>query len=161
MVGPRVVVATENDTVYVLDSAHGSVLWSRHLGEPVPNARILPAISDRSLCDATPWFGITSTPVVDPVTQSLYVVDYADPGRYEFVALDLVTGDIRWRTPIEPPGFDPLVQQQRAALLLSGSFVYAGFGGFNGDCGRYLGWLVGAPAAGRHGQPRSNRTRRR
>src|ERR1022692_2891952 len=34
--GRRIYVATENDTVYALSAATGSVQWSAHLGSPVP-----------------------------------------------------------------------------------------------------------------------------
>ena len=57
LVGDRVIVATENDTVYSLNASDGSVVWSTHLGQPVP-ATSLP-------CGDVDPVGITSTPVVD------------------------------------------------------------------------------------------------
>ena len=36
----RVYVATENDTVYALSAATGAVVWSTHLGHPVPAASL-------------------------------------------------------------------------------------------------------------------------
>jgi hypothetical protein len=35
------------------------------------------------------------------------------------------------------------VQQQRAALALSGDYIYVAYGGLDGDCGIYHGWVVG------------------
>jgi outer membrane protein assembly factor BamB len=44
---------------------------------------------------------------------------------------------------VDPPGADPLVQQQRAAMSLSNGVVYVPYGGLEGDCGNYHGWIVG------------------
>ena len=64
------------------------------------------------------------------------------------VALDVGTGAVRWERPIDPPGSDYETEQQRAALALSNGRVYVSYGGLFGDCGRYHGWVVGAPASG-------------
>ncbi|MFZ0379118.1 MAG: PQQ-binding-like beta-propeller repeat protein [Solirubrobacteraceae bacterium] len=48
----RVVAATENDTVYVMAARTGRILWSRHLGEPVPSG-------DLPCGDISPLVGIT------------------------------------------------------------------------------------------------------
>ena len=56
IVGSEVIVATENDTVYVLDVSTGAVRWSRHLASPVPSG--LP-------CGNIDPSGITGTPVAD------------------------------------------------------------------------------------------------
>ncbi len=60
-VSGRVIVATENDSVYALDPASGHVLWRRHLGTPVP-------LTSLPCGDIDP-LGITSTPVYDPGSQ--------------------------------------------------------------------------------------------
>ena len=54
----RVIVATENDTVYALSSTTGSVEWSTHLGTPVPSGSL-------PCGDISPTVGITGTPVID------------------------------------------------------------------------------------------------
>src|SRR5438309_5003772 len=36
LVGRQVIVATQNDTVYALAASDGSVIWKKHLGQPVP-----------------------------------------------------------------------------------------------------------------------------
>ena len=43
----RVFVATENDTVYALAADTGAVLWSTHLGTPVPSGDLRAATSAR------------------------------------------------------------------------------------------------------------------
>jgi outer membrane protein assembly factor BamB len=67
--GPRdlLVVATTNNTVYAFDAATHAQVWARWLGAPVKGVKL--ALYEN-------W-GITSTPVVDPDTGTLYVVRWA------------------------------------------------------------------------------------
>ncbi len=141
-VGGRVIVATENDSVYALDPTNGHVLWRRHLGTPVPLAS-LP-------CGDIDPLGITSTPVYDPGSQSLFVVAEVSGPHHVLVALDPATGALRWSRGVDLPGNNPLAYQQRAALALGRGYVYIGFGGLAGDCGAYRGEVVGVPVSG-HG----------
>ncbi len=137
----RVYVATEQDSVYALDASSGRVVWQTHLGSPVPR-RELP-------CGNIDPVGITSTPVVDTSTGTLYAVGLFEPVHHELVALDIGTGAIRFRQPIDPPGADAHTHLSRAALTLANGLVYVSFGGRFGDCGAYHGWVVAArPADG-------------
>ncbi len=137
--GGRVIVATENDSVYAFDATTGREAWRAHLGTPVSGGE-LP-------CGNIDVSGITSTPVIDPTSGVVYVVTFQ---RFEhrLVALDLATGAVRWQRRIDPPGADPRTHQQRAALALSHARVYVAYGGLYGDCGDYHGWVLGAPASG-------------
>jgi outer membrane protein assembly factor BamB len=139
-VGNQVFIATEGDTVYALDATTGQVQWQTHLGEPVPRSE-LP-------CGNIDPTGITSTPVVDSRRGLLYVVPFLMPAHHELVALDLASGAERFRRPIDPPGVDPKVEQQRSALALAGDQVLVAYGGLFGDCGNYRGFVIGAPADG-------------
>ncbi|HZD79670.1 MAG TPA: PQQ-binding-like beta-propeller repeat protein [Actinomycetota bacterium] len=136
----RVFVATESDSVYALDAASGQVAWRRHLGEAVPRSA-LP-------CGNIDPTGITGTPVIDPSTGVLYAVTFVQPGRHDLVALDTADGSVRFRRPIDPPGLDPLVEQQRPALTISDGRVYVAYGGLFGDCGEYHGAVVGSALDG-------------
>jgi len=138
-----VIVATENDSVYVLNATSGQQLWHTHLGTPVPGGDLPCGNIDPS--------GITGTPVIDTTTKTVYAVTFT---RFEhrLVALDLVTGHVRWQRPIDPPGADPRTHQQRAALALSRQRVYVPYGGLYGDCGDYHGWVLAAPASGPTGR---------
>jgi outer membrane protein assembly factor BamB len=144
IVGTTVVVATENNTVYGLSVATGSVLWQAHLGPPVPNSS-LP-------CGNIDPVGITSTPVVDPVAGRLYVVGLVQPSgqaiRYELAAISLSTGAIIYQETLSVSGLDPQHHIQRGALTLLDGYVYIPFGGRYGDCTPYHGWLVGASTSG-------------
>jgi outer membrane protein assembly factor BamB len=141
IVGTEVIVATENDTVYALDTSSGAVRWSRHLAAPVTGG--LP-------CGNVDPSGITGTPVADVATGRLWVVTFTDQPSYQHTLweLDLATGRTESQRPIDVSGSDPSAQQERGALVLLGSRVYVPFGGLYGDCSDYKGRVVGAPVSG-------------
>jgi len=151
VIGRRVFVATENDSVYALDAASGANVWRTHLGTPMPGSS-LP-------CGDIDPVGITGTPVADAEAGLIWVVPFVKPGHYQLVALDVGNGSVRWRRNIDPPGADPLALGQRAALALSNGTVYIAFGGRLGDCGVYSGWVVGIKADG-SGSPLTYRANR-
>lgn len=140
VVGGRIFVATEGDSVYALDVQSGRTLWRTHLGQPVSRGQLPCGDIDPS--------GITGTPVADLQSDRLWLVTFVQPGRHDLVSLDLADGSVRARRSIDPPSADPLVLQQRAALALSDGIVYVAFGGLFGDCGTYNGWVVGARTDG-------------
>ena len=82
-----VFVATENDTVYAFDAdgLSNTPLWKKHLGTP-------PANNDSE--GISPILGITSTPVIDSTTGTMYVLTDTQEGNRTFRlhALDLTTG---------------------------------------------------------------------
>ena len=94
----KVIVATENDSVYALDAATGQQLWRAQLGTPVSGGDLPCGNIDPS--------GITGTPVIDPAAGVLFAVTFQ---RFEhrLEALDLASGHVRWQRPIDPPGADP------------------------------------------------------
>jgi outer membrane protein assembly factor BamB len=133
VVGSRVYVATESDTVYAL-TTDGRQLWKTHLGEPSP-------ASERPCGNIDP-LGITGTPVYS--NGVVYVAaEYRGPVRHELVAIEAGTGSVRWRKGIDLPGADPVVMQERGALTVAGGRVWVPFGGLDGDCGDYKGRVVG------------------
>jgi outer membrane protein assembly factor BamB len=148
IVGDRVVIATENDTVYALRAADGTIEWKTHLGEPV-RASSLP-------CGNVDPVGITSTPVVDPGSNRVYTVGMVQPGRHVLFALALDTGRRVSSTRVDADGADPAVHNQRGALTLANGNVYVPYGGRLGDCGDYHGRVVMVPVDGTTlGTPRS------
>jgi hypothetical protein len=66
VVGSHVIVATENDWVYGLNSVTGAVAWSVSLGTPWDTSAVCG--------DLSPDVGVTSTPVYDPATGTVYLV---------------------------------------------------------------------------------------
>lgn len=144
--GSRVYVATENDTIYALDAATGAVVWQRSVGTPVP-AGNLPC------GDIAPTVGITSTPAIDPTAGRIYAVADTLAGgivQHQLIALDLSSGDpvAGFPVAVDPPGADPKALLQRGSLALDGGRVIIPYGGNNGDCGTYHGWLVSAAENG-------------
>lgn len=142
VVNGTIVVATENDSVYGFTTA-GKQKWRRHLGTPSP-------ASQRPCGDIDP-LGITGSPVYSSKTGDVYVV--AETGtpavRHTLYALNLRSGGVRWHRSVDFAGRDAAAMQQRGALALSGTRVWVTFGGLAGDCGNYVGRLIGVPRTGK------------
>jgi glucose dehydrogenase len=66
-----VYVATENDTIYAIDTLTGDVLLSTHFGTPVPMSA-LPGNCNNN----ANHIGINSTPVIDTAAGTMYVIIY-------------------------------------------------------------------------------------
>ena len=140
----RIYLATENDTVYALSPATGAVLWSAHLGRPVP-AGSLPC------GDITPTVGITGTPVIDPARREIFVVaDELVQGRpaHLLVGLSARTCKTELSQNVDPAGANPAALLQRTGLTLDAGRVVFGFGGNFGDCAAYRGRVTAVPEAG-------------
>jgi outer membrane protein assembly factor BamB len=139
-----VYVATENDTVYALSASTGSIVWSRHLGTPVPSSAL-------PCGNISPDVGITSTPVIDPARKELFTVADEWVGgnaHHELYGISAATGAVELRQDADPAGADTTALLQRASLTLDRSHVVFGFGGNYGDCSTYHGWVESAPEAG-------------
>jgi hypothetical protein len=147
-----VYVATESNTVYAIDSLTGNILKTAYLGAPVVNPLH---------CYTFPNVGITSTPVIDLSTQTIYLVAYtlvAGEPSYQLHGLNLQTLEDYPGFPITVSGshsltngstfeFDATVERQRPALLEINGNVYAAFGSFcdsapNSSRGWLLAWNV-------------------
>ena len=140
----RVYVATENDTLYALSAATGSVAWSRHLASPVPAASL-------SCGNISPSVGITGTPVIDRSRGEIFVVaDELAGGRpaHRLVGLSTGTGTVEMTRDVDPPGADPAALLQRTGLTLDSGQVVFGMGGNYGDCASYRGRVVAVPETG-------------
>jgi hypothetical protein len=162
--GPRdlLLVATETNWVYAFDLDDAgpdpatAPLARRQLQ---PSGRVVPAI-----CGETPSqrVGITSTPVVDADTRTLYAVARnAADHQYYLHALDLTADLADRRPPVRIAPIDPQrpdvtfnadCQRNRPALLLFHGVIYVAFGSLacDRDCpdgGLYRGWIAGYRAA--------------
>jgi polyvinyl alcohol dehydrogenase (cytochrome) len=142
VIGNIVVAATESDQVYGLDRATGAVRWHVRVGTPEP-------LSRQPCGDINP-LGITGTPVYDPQTQLVYVVAQSGTSNHVLAAIRVSDGQIAFRRDVPAPDHEPAYDQQRGALALADGRVYVVFGGHYGDCGPYIGSVVGMPASG-HG----------
>ena len=122
----------------------GAVLWSTHIGTAVPSGRL-------PCGDISPTVGITGTPVIDPARSEVFAVTDEAAGssaQHYLVGVDLYTGAVILHQAITLPGSDQLAQLQRTGLALDDGNVVAGFGGNDGDCGNYHGWVVSIPEGG-------------
>jgi len=68
-----VLVATQHDSLYAIDATSGHVLWKDSFIDPAHGITTVTA-ADVGSDDITPEIGITSTPVIDPKTNILYLV---------------------------------------------------------------------------------------
>jgi hypothetical protein len=142
-------VATEHDSVYAFDSdtyGTGAPLWQVSL----LNAGDTPITTGV----IRPIQGVTSTPVIDPATNTIYVVSAQTASNgsptFRLNALDITTGAQKFGGPVtisaSVPGTNAEAVNgvvslttsctQRAALLLANNSVYIGFG----NC--HSGWLL-------------------
>ena len=157
-----VYVATEHDSVYAFDAngLSGSPLW--HASFLSPGVTTVPC-SAIGCSDIPVEYGITSTPVIDPTTGTLYVVANTEEGSnyvQRLHALDITTGAEKFGGPaviqaaVSGTGdgsqnnqlaFDPLFEDQRAALLLSNGVVYVAWGSHE-DAPPWHGWVMGFSA---------------
>jgi subtilisin-like proprotein convertase family protein len=163
-------VATVNDSVYAFDADDASVTspyWKRSFLSPnvvPPNSLDTLASPCGSFFNISGNFGIVGTPVIDPLTGTLYLVARTKEFGTNFVqrlhALDISTGNDRSNSPViitaTYPGtgtgsisgvltFDPFKQNQRPALTLVNGVVYIGWAS-HCDWDPYHGWLIGYSA---------------
>jgi len=141
VLGRVVIAATEHDTVYGLSRRTGRVLWRRHVASPLP-------LSSQPCGNIDP-LGITSTPVYDPSTHLVYALAQDGPDRHVLVGLRPATGAVKYRRFVPSPDGRPFYDQQRGALAYGSGRIYVVFGGHFGDCGPYIGSVVGMPDHGR------------
>ena len=140
-----VYVATENDSLYAFDGdgTTSTPLWQLSL---IPAGGQVLGIADIGGCsNITPQIGITSTPVIDPVTNTIFLVARSKivsggvTTYYQYLhAIDITSGIERAGSPVAiqasvnsnqgTVNFDPQMQNQRAGLFLDNGVVYIGWG---------------------------------
>jgi polyvinyl alcohol dehydrogenase (cytochrome) len=142
VIGSTVIAASESDEVYGLRLRTGAVLWRTKVGVPLP-------LTDQPCGNINP-LGITSTPLYDPQTRLVYVVAQSGRTGHVLVGLRPSDGRVELRRAVPSPDHQPYYDQQRGALALADGHIDIVFGGHYGDCGPYIGAVVGVPASG-HG----------
>jgi hypothetical protein len=178
-----IIVATQHESLYAFDAdaTPCTALWHVNLadsahggssGETSVLSAGSGALVGSGYGDISPEVGITGTPVIDPTTNTLYVVSKSVNASTQFFqrlhAIDLTTGAERIAphsidSSISVPGtgagsvagrvaFDPRNESQRAGLVLSNAVVYVAWASHE-DHDPYHGWVMGfnastlAPAA--------------
>jgi hypothetical protein len=157
-------VATQHDSVYALDAdnntAAGGVLWQVNLGPSAATPNNDFGNRYGPYHDIDPEVGITSTPVIDLASGTIYVEAFTHEGSsylHRLHALDIFTGAEKPFSPVvvaaSVPGmgvdssgrmvsFNALQQLQRPALTLVGGRVYVAYSGY-ADTDPYHGWILG------------------
>jgi hypothetical protein len=135
-----VYVATTSNSVYAFDGDTGAQYWHVSLGTPISNTDY-----GAGCVDINGNAGIIGTPVIDPVSGTLYVVNSLNSsGVFSFMlhALDITTGADRMGSPVQitNAGFTPLTQNQRAGLALANGKLLIPFSS-HCDMGNYHGFL--------------------
>jgi hypothetical protein len=148
-------VATEHDSVYAFDAdARAQPLWHVSFLDENKGVTAIPA-RDVHCPFINPEVGITSTPVIDVKTGTLYLLvrtKEKDSYVQRLHALDVKTGAERSGSPVKIDAsvggsaskriaFDPLVENPRSALLLSNGTVYLTWAS-SCDVGDYHGWVM-------------------
>jgi len=143
-----VYVATENDTLYAFDAdgLSPNILWQVSFIDP-PTVTTLNCIALGFVCNVWPITGITGTPVIDPSTNTIYVVVRTQQGvnsLQELHALDITTGAEKFGGPVSIVAtvngtgsgsshgkvlFSTLHDIQRPAMLLANGNVYIAWAG--------------------------------
>jgi hypothetical protein len=161
-----VFIATEHDSVYAFDAdsnggTNQSPLWQASFLSPAygaaPGATSVPSteIAD----DIVPEYGVTGTPVIDPVAGILYVVSFTQEGSSFLLrlhALSVTTGAEMLGGPVvlqaQVPGvgngssggvlkLDAKWENQRPGLLLLNGVLYIGLAS-HADNGDWHGWIL-------------------
>jgi hypothetical protein len=162
-----VLVATQHDSVYAFDADANPCmpLWQASLIDTAHGAasssETWVTSNDNDCTDIYPDIGIVGTPVIDPNTQTLYVVskskNASSTNFYQRIhALDLAIGNEKFSGPTtisasvsgtgsgssgDSVSFDPLLNNQRSALLLSNGHVIIAWAS-HCDTGAYHGWVM-------------------
>jgi len=182
--GPHnvIFVATQHDSVFAFDADASPCLmyWQVNLLDTLHGGTIgeTPLVwSDVGYCygDIYPEVGVTGTPVIDPITNTIYLVSASEiPGTssgncslpsgsyfHRLHALDLATGSEKFNAPkiiaASVPGggdgssggmisFSSQLHHNRSGLALAGGTVYVPFAAHE-DATPYHGWLIGYSAS--------------
>ena len=163
-----VFVATQHGSVYAFDAdnktgSNTAPIWKVSLTNP--DSGVTPVSSDDVECgDIVPEIAITGTPVIDPDSETLYVVAKTkESGQavQRLHALDLGTGSEKLGGPVPIEGavrgkgagatngwvrFDPLRENQRPGLLLQNGLVYISWAA-HCDGWPFHGWVMAYDAS--------------
>lgn len=151
---------TQNDSLYAFDAdgLSPNALWRVSFVNPAAGITPVSCQTDGKTdisCGVYPIYGINSTPVIDPSTNTMYLVTRTNNNGNYFQtlhAIDITTGAEKFGGPVNISGsvpgtgvgsqngtvyFDPLKDVQRSGLLLNKGGIYVGW------AGAAHGWIMG------------------
>jgi hypothetical protein len=164
-----VFVVTEHDSVFAFDAdsntgANSQPLWQVSFINPAKGITTVSLSSLLNCNDIVPEVGITSTPVIDPTSNTLYTVAKTSENGtivQRLHALDITSGAEKFGGPVviqaQVPGtgagssqgillFNSLMENQRSGLLLQNGLVYVAWGS-HCDMPPHHGWIMAYDAA--------------
>ena len=146
-------IVTQADSVYAIDADSGAQLWYASMldGGITASGNNLPCGTGAGFLQE----GIVSTPVIDPNTNTIFLVAKTvrnNAVRHDLHALDLTTGNERAGSPVQIQAqstsnkghvtvFTSKWQKNRPGLLLLNGILYLGFGA-NYCNGPNSGWVL-------------------
>ena len=146
-------IVTQADSVYAIDADNGAQLWYASMldGGITASGNNLPCGTGAGFLQE----GIVSTPVIDPNTNTIFLVAKTvrnNAVRHDLHALDLTTGNERAGSPVQIQAqstsnkghvtvFTSKWQKNRPGLLLLNGILYLGFGA-NYCNGPNSGWVL-------------------
>lgn len=144
------IVATEHASIYEFDADTGEQINKVNFGTAQRS-------QDVGCLDIRPEYGITGTPVIDPGSQTLYVVVATEPTANKFKtqlhALDIATLADKV-APVDITAFetlsngtqikfDPQHQMNRSSLVLANGSIYVPIGSHcDNNAGSITGWVL-------------------
>ena len=165
-------VATQHDSLYAFDADaspcqqfwHVNLIDATH-GASAGETPVYWADVGAGYQDITPEIGVTSTPVIDPASGTLYLISKSESSGLLFHqrlhAIDFTTGNEKFNAPANISAsvagtgdgssggvvaFDPRSEGQRAGLALVNGVVYICWASHE-DAFPYHGWVLGYNAA--------------
>jgi hypothetical protein len=156
-------VATEHDSLYAIDADDGTLYWQLSFINPSSGVTTVPS-GDVACGSLVPEIGITSTPVIDPGTGTIYLVTVTkENGSYfqRLHAIDLVNHAEKFGGPVviaatvngsgagnsnDEITFNPLTLINRPGLLLENGHVVIAWASYC-DNPPYQGWVISYSAA--------------
>lgn len=147
-----VYVVTGGNTLYAIDGVTGAILAKRNFGTPVPQSALPGRCSNNG-----PSVGITATPVISIANATMYLIaDTFESGHavYRVHAVSLSTLQDKMAPVVvsasakmtdgKSYSFNADVTRLRAALLLSGTSLYAAFTSYCDQAqSTSRGWMLG------------------
>lgn len=164
-----VYVVTEHDSIFAFDAdnnrgANSQPLWQVSFINPANGITTVSLKTLLSCDDIVPEVGITSTPVIDPISGTMYVVAKTSENGtiYQRLhALDITTGAEKFGGPtviqaqVSGTGsgssqgtlqFNTFLQNQRSGLLLQNGLIYIAWGS-HCDLPPHHGWVMAYDAS--------------
>ena len=150
------IVATETNHVTAYDATTGATLWDK--GPAVYGTEAIKDADSGPPCSPLNPLGITGTPFIDYSSgqgviyfDAMVTPDGNRTFKHLVYAVKVEDGTVLPNWPVDVSakvaGFNAPYQNQRGALQFVKGVLYVPYGGQDGDCGSYFGWVIGFPVA--------------